>query len=248
MERTLRPYFAELVGALILVCAGAGSVCATYQAEGGDPLFRTLASALAEGAALAVAVTASSRVSAACFNPALTLMLWVFRRLDGPRTLALALVQLAGGVLGGLAVRLMFPENALLRAWAGTPHLQSYLAPDGPSAVTLSGLLAGAAIEALFTAFLAFAVFATLLDRRGPRMGGLGVGLAQAVIVLVGFRLTGGAANPARYFGPGVWQYTVPSLAAARPLADHLVYWAGPIVGALAGGWAYGAIFRPPQE
>src|SRR5438552_1424316 len=71
-----------------------------------------------------------------------------------------------------------------------------------------------------------------ITDRRAPRLGGLGAGLMQAVIVLTGFYLTGGSANPARWFGTVIWEYTSISL---RDLAfaDHPVYWMGPIVGAL---------------
>jgi glycerol uptake facilitator-like aquaporin len=111
--------------------------------------------------------------------------------------------------------------------------------------VTAAALLTGGALEALFTALLTFAVFATLLDTRGPKVGGLGAGMAQAAIVAFGFWLTGGCANPARWFGPAVWEPTLPEVWGQHRLADHAVYWAGPVVGALAGGWLYATFILP---
>src|SRR5260370_19458492 len=90
----------------------------------------------------------------------------------------------------------------------------------------------------LFTLLFTFAIFGTIIDRRAPRLGGLAAGLAQAGIVLIGFNITGGAANPARWFGPAVWEYTVVSLK-ENTFADHPVYWMGPILGALLAGAAY---------
>ncbi len=64
-------------------------------------------------------------------------------------------------------------------------------------------------------------------------------------MILFGFYLTGGAANPARWFGPLVWQAT---LSTGIQLGDHMVYWAGPIAGALIGALIYSAIFGMPQR
>ncbi len=72
------------------------------------------------------------------------------------------------------------------------------------------------------------------------------VGLAQTAVVLFGFRLTGGAANPARWFGTVVWEMTLPR--ATNALADHTVYWVGPILGALLGGFLYVFVMQPPEE
>ena len=109
-----------------------------------------------------------------------------------------------------------------------------------------NALNAGGLLEAGFAFLLTVAVFATLIDPRGPRLGGVVVGMAQTAAVLVGFHLTGGAANPALYAGPGLWQLTLPG--AVRPLADHPVYWGGPIVGALLGGLFYTALVLPPEK
>jgi glycerol uptake facilitator-like aquaporin len=150
-------------------------------------------------------------------------------------------MQMLGGVLAGLAVFGLFKADG---SRLGTPHLQRFLRPD--DTVPLGSVFSGIAVEVCLTFLVTVAVFATLVDRRGPRLGGVVVGLAQAAAVLFGSRLTGGAANPARWFGPAVWQLAVPGTQA--PFTDHAVYWVGPVAGALLGGVFYNLVIAPPEK
>jgi glycerol uptake facilitator-like aquaporin len=248
MDFKLRPYLIELLGTFVLVFVGAGTVCVSYRTESGPPWIN-IAVALAEGCALAAALTFSTLDGpGGCLNPAFTLMLWVCKRLSGSRTLGFIAAQLIGATLAGLVVRESFGELVLTDARLGTPHLGTSLYSNG--GISLSGLLAGIGLEAVFTAIVAFAVFATLIDPRRPRQGGIGVGIAQIAVILFGFSLTGGCANPARWFGPALWQTTVPALnnGLPGPFADHTIYWVGPIIGALLGGVLYSSVILPPER
>jgi MIP family channel proteins len=247
-DNLVRASIAEALGTFLVVFFGAGAVC--VQALTRWPEMGVAAVALAEGLALGVALTATWHVSHGGLNPAVTLTLWVFGRLDNARALAFAAAQLVGAVVAGLALLLLFYENVLDRPEVrlGTPHLTGALVEAGQP-VKFGALITGIALEALFTAVVVVALFATLLDPRGPRLGGFGVGLAQVAVVAFGARLTGGAANPARWLGPAVWQPAVPKLwAAGGALADHAVYWAGPTLGALLGGLLYGSLIMPPEK
>src|SRR5260370_909155 len=105
-------------------------------------------------------------------------------------------------------------------------------------------LLRGIAIEMVFGFLYTRAIFGTIIDRRAPRLDGLGPGLMQAVIVLTGFYLTGGSANPARWFGTVIWEYTSITLR-DRAFTDHPVYWMGPIAGALFASSIYVQLIPP---
>ena len=250
MDASVRMYLAELFGTFLVVLIGAGAICSSYL-PAADPRFYTvggvtLAAALAAGFALAVAVSATCHLSVGCCNPAITLALFVTRRLDGGRTTLLILVQLLGAFLAGLTLRGLFSADVLVEARMGSPHLKALLGPD--NTITLYSLAAGVAVEFLLTAFLTIAAFSTLLDRRAPRMGGIGLGLAQIAVVLFGFHLTGGAANPAQWFGTAVWQLTLSMPQTLRPLGDHPVYWVGPIFGALAGSVFYNVVIAPVDK
>jgi glycerol uptake facilitator-like aquaporin len=265
-NKLLRACLAELVGTFAVVLVGAGAACAAALTT--EPRLDLTAVALAEGLTLAVMLTATYRVSGGGFNPALTLMLWVFRRIDGRKLAGFVVAQLIGAALAGLILRFTFPDpDPVLKTYLGTPHLRGFQTPEG--GVSLAGIFSGVGYETIFTALLAFAFLATLADRRGPgvggraivlaqtkdahesilvptpAVGGLIVGLAQTAIILFGSRLTGGVANPARWAGPMVWELT---LGAKGALADHTVYWVGPVVGALVGGFLYTWIVRPSDE
>ncbi len=251
MDFKPRPYLAELLGTFVLVFVGAGTVCADYRTESGQPWIGLAGIALAQGCATAAALTFSTLDGpGGLLNPAFTLMLWVAKRLDGVRVLGFIVAQLAGAALAGLAVRSVFGGGIVAtEARLGTPHLMRPLL-DADGNVPIASIFAGIGLEALFTAIVAFAAFATLIDPRRPRQGGIGVGIAQTAVVLLGYGLTGGSANPARWFGPAVWQTTVPALATAvpPPFADHTAYWVGPVLGALLGGVLYTAFVLPPER
>jgi aquaporin Z len=246
MDAKLRMYLAELAGTFILVLVGAGTVCAERLTAA--PALDVTGIALAEGFALAVALTVTFYISPGCLNPAVTLMQWVFRRLANRQAAALIGVQLLGAALAGLVLRLTFSDQVLRDAHLGAPYLKpsGWVSLDGQ--VSLGGLLGGTGLE-LFGAFLVtLAVFASLFDPRAPRVGGILVGLAQAAFVLLGFRLTGGAANPARWFGPVVWMTTLHESLHRQWPSEAFLYVGGPVLGALAAAFLYQALIRPPEK
>jgi glycerol uptake facilitator-like aquaporin len=244
MDQKLRMYLAELVGTFLVVLVGAGTVCAFHLLR--TPSLDKTGIALAEGFALAVALTVTFYVSIGCLNPAVTLMLWVFRRLESGPAAVLILMQLLGATCAGLILRLAFKDDVLVLAHGGAPHLtEAYLSSDG--GLTIGSLVSGTGWELFFALVVTLALFATFFDPRAPRLGGILPGLAQAAVVLLGFNLTGGSANPARWFGPAVWLATVPG-AGTPQLADALIYVGGPVLGALAAAFLYHALILPSPK
>lgn len=244
MDNKSRTYLAELIGTFILVLVGAGTVCAADLR--GLPPFTVTGLALAEGLTLAVVLTVTSYVSTGCLNPAITIMLWVFKRLDNAQAGGLIAMQLLGGVLAGLVLRLMFASEVLASMHAGAPYLKAFN-PEGGTPL-LRHLVSGTAFELFLTSLVTLAAFATLFDRRAPRLGGLIVGLAQIVAVLFGYYFTGGAANPARWFGPALWEATVQGAARPSWLAEAVVYVGGPVLGALVAAVLYVNLILPPEK
>ncbi|HXG10958.1 MAG TPA: aquaporin [Gemmataceae bacterium] len=246
MDTSPRTYLAELIGTFTLVFLGAGVVCTSKLAElSGQYQPYLVGIALTQGAILAAALTATLNVSGGYLNPAVTLTLWVYKRLAGGRAFGLVVAQVLGALLAGLLLRITFREDVLQEARLGTPHLFLPVFGGQPNEPPrLAMVLSGIGIELVLTFILTFAIFGTVIDPRAPRLGGLGVGLALTACVLVGFDLTGAAANPARWLGPVVWEATVRSEGAFH---DHAVYWIGPTLGALLAGGLYTALILPPE-
>lgn len=208
---------AEAVGTFLFFFVGMGAVVlGDHTGDGGGGL---LGVALAHGLVLAVLVSALGPVSGGHFNPAVTFGVMLAGRISAGLASAYVAVQLAAAVLAGLALRLVFPESSWQPSAIGTPALGEGIGPG-----------AGIAIEAILTVVLLIAVFGTAIDRRAPKIGGLAIGLAVAADILMGGPLTGGAMNPARWFGPAV---------ASGTFADWYVWWIGPLLGAAVAAALY---------
>jgi aquaporin Z len=247
MESKPRSYVAEGFGTFLVVLVGAGAICAGNLLRSVDPDHQPVAAyAIAEGFGLAVALTVTLYVSLGCLNPAITIMLWVFRRLETRQMAALIASQVMGAALAGLLLRLGFSEEALRDSHLGAPFLKGSLVPtEGATAGTL---FSGTAVELLAGALVTLALFASILDPRAPRMGGVLVGMAQSAAVVFGFNMTGGIGNPARWFGPAIWYPTLLPEKQPSFVTDALIYCGGPVLGALAAAFLYHSLILPEEK
>jgi len=212
LNREATPYLAELIGTFSFVLLGAGAITVNNANTG---TLGVLGIALANGLGLAALIYAFGHVSGANFNPAVTIALWITKKLE-PSVAALYIIaQLFGAVLAGI-----FIEGFLGGASLAVPIIPGKLDAVGATF-----------IEALLTFVLVLVIYGSLVDRRSHTgHSGLAIGLAYSALILVGFNLTGAALNPARVFGPAfvdnLW-------------TNHLIYWIGPIVGAVVAGLVY---------
>jgi MIP family channel proteins len=215
---TARPYVAEFVGTLLFVFIGAGSVVANAASANA---LGAVGTALAHGVALAIIVSATMAISGGHINPAVSVGLWLAKKIDNRNLGFYILAQLLGAIVAALLVKAFFPAGAARVTSLGTPQISG----------TLS-LFEAIALEAIMTFFLVSAVFGTCVNPRAPNVGGFGIGLTVLVCALTGGALTGAALNPARAFGPALvaWDWH-----------GQAVYWIGPLLGAVAAAalWRY---------
>jgi MIP family channel proteins len=219
----VRRGIAEFVGTFALIFMGMGSI-AFIQSN------LLVGVAFAHGLTIAVMASAVGHISGGHFNPAVTLGFLVTRRIAPALASLYWLAQLAGAVLGALALRALFPSEANLDA--GVPVVN-------PTINAFQGL----AIEALLTFFLVWVVFATAVDPGGAfkTISGLAIGLTITIGILATGPLTGAPMNPARALGPeivfNIWD-------------DFWIYLVGPAIGgaiaALAYEWLYLRADRVP--
>jgi MIP family channel proteins len=225
MPSLLRRSLAEALGTFALVFIGIGSVAAKYYPDANYGIFGI---ATAHAIVLAVMVTATMAISGGHLNPAVTVGLLVARRTTGRTAAAYIVAQLLGAVLAALAIKAIFPIGVIRPIALGTPTIASN--------IQISQAIA---LEAILTFFLVSAVFGTCVNAEAPKVGGFGVGLVLWFDIIVGGPLTGAAMNPARAFGP--------ALVAGQWVA-HIVYWAGPILGAVVAALVWEYVLLPPRE
>jgi len=221
-----RNFIAEFVGTFALVFIGGGAIM--MASHTGNPA-GLLQIALAHGLILALMVSATMNVSGGQLNPAITIGLLVARRITPTVAGVHIVAQLLGAVVAAFALKWAMP-SAVFAATQG-----------GGQSVALDITAAQAiGLEAIATFFLMFVIYGTAVNSDAPKIGGLAIGLTIAADILAIGPLTGASMNPARSFGPAL---------ASGVFAGQVVYWAGPILGAIAAAmlWEFG-ILKPERK
>ncbi len=199
---------AEFIGTFTLIFIGVGAIACDVMT---GHLLGLTGIALAHGLAIAVMVSATAAVSGGHLNPAVTFGALVARKIDVVNGIGYIIAQCLGGIAAAFVVKLAMPEQVLSAI--------SYGIPVVTKGTTLTQALI---MEIVLTFFLVFVVFGTAIDKRAPKVGGLFIGLAVAMGVLMGAAVSGAAMNPARHLGPAV---------AGGGYENIWLYWVGPLVG-----------------
>jgi len=210
----LRRYLAEFVGTFGIVFAPV-ALSATSHFSGADRSL--MAAAWVSGLAVLAMIYALGHISAAHFNPAVTLGFAIARRFPWQYVLPYWIAEFLGGITAAALVALLF----------GGGH--GVHIPVGP-------LVRAVGVEAILTFFLMLVIIAVATDRRANgAVPGLAIGLTVVFDVLIGGAITGGSMNPARSLGPALF-------GGAAPLSVYWVYIVGPLLGATMASLLYESI------
>lgn len=211
---TVRKAVAEFVGTFTLIFVGAGAIIATGNRD-------LLLIALAHGFAIGVMVSATGHISGGHLNPAVTMGALVGRQITPKLALVYWISQLLGGLSAAVTLLGIFPWSQSQLYKLGTPEL-------GANVTVIAAILT----EAVLTFFLVFVVYGTGIDPKGAfhAVGGMAIGFTIALDIMMGGPITGGAMNPARWFGPAV---------VSGFFDNWYVYWIGPLAGGIVAGLVY---------
>ncbi|HEX8690790.1 MAG TPA: aquaporin [Solirubrobacterales bacterium] len=226
-ERGLAAYLAELIGTLLLVFFVV-SVVVLYVATGNQPQFGTdfAVVGLVHAFLLFGLIVMFGVVSGGHFNPAVTLAAAAIRRIAPIDALIYILAQLSGGVLGALLAK-----GLLLDEGRATNYAAAQVAP------LLGGNLQGMIVEGIGTFCLVLVILAAVFSRKSfKEWAPLAIGTTLGFIVMVGGPLTGGAFNPARWFGPAL---------VANEWGSVWPYLVGPILGSLLAAGVFRFVLEP---
>jgi MIP family channel proteins len=225
VESNARAAVAEGIGTFALIFFGAGSVVLYLNGQ-----LDLVGVALAHGLVIAIMVSQMAHLSGGAFNPAIQIALWVTGKAPSARTVTFLVAQLVAGAAAALLLKFLVPAQAFDAALGGSPTL-------GIGISSGKGIL----LEAVGTFFLVWAVFATIVDDRGPfgKIAGLPIGLTITFGMLAIGPWTGGAFNPARWFGPAL---------ASGHWDDWYVWIVGPTAGGVLAGVGYWGLFLRDHE
>ena len=208
----LRRYLAEWIGTFTIVFAPVALSASGHflGAEGG-----LMAAAWVSGLSVLAMIYALGHISAAHFNPAVTLGFAVAGRFPWRYVLPYSVAQVLGGIAAAALAALLF----------GGGH-GAHIPASGPLARAVG-------VEAVLTFFLMLVIISVATDKRANgAVPGLAIGLTVVFDVLIGGAITGGSMNPARSLGPALF-------AGGPALSVYWLYVVGPILGALVAARLY---------
>jgi len=192
----------EATGTALLVFFGAGVATLSFGfgATGSSISAGVVATALTFGLILLVLAYALGPVSGAHVNPAVTLGFLVARRVSLRDAVGYWAAQLVGAIVGAAVL------YALLHA-ASAYRTRMGLGANGFGQQSMVGLNAGGALlaEVVLTFVFVFAVLSATRKAASALTAGVTIGLALAVVHLIGIPLTGTSVNPARSIGPALF-------------------------------------------
>lgn len=209
----MKKYLAELIGTAVLVLLGCG---AAVFAGAGQPFASvgTLGVAFAFGLSVVAMAYSIGKVSGCHINPAITLGVFLSKRMSAKDAAMYIISQIIGAIIGS--------------------SILYFLAKDSGSTTTLTGAN-GFAEGAMMTAFVAEFVFTFIfvlvvlgVTSKGALndFAGLAIGLALVLIHIVCIPITGTSVNPVRSIGPAIFQ-------GGAALTQLWVFIVAPLLGAV---------------
>ena len=198
----MKKFVAELIGTFMLVFIGTGAVVFGNGVEG----LGHLGIALAFGLAIVVAAFSIGTVSGAHLNPAVSIAMFVNKRLSSSELVNYILGQVVGAFLASGAVFFLLANSGMSTASLGENALANGVTVFG-------GFL-----------FVLVIMTVTSASKGNGAIAGLVIGLSLMAMILVGLNITGLSVNPARSLAPAV-------LVGGAALQQVWIFILAPIVG-----------------
>ena len=224
--RSLKAYVAEFLGTFVLVFAITLAVTLFISAQGTGSDWAVVG--LVHAFVLFMLVASLGVISGGHFNPAVTIAATFLRKINPADGALYVFAQLLGGMAGAFVTKLVISDPVGKTVNFGAVGLNKGLLGG-------SGDWTGLIVEALGTFFLVWAVVALAMSPKTPKeWAPLVIGVTLGFGVMIAGPLTGGALNPARWFGAAV---------AGDQWSNWWVYLVGDIAGGLLGGLTYWYLF-----
>lgn len=214
----MKTYVTEFIGTFFLVLA----ICLT----GGNYL-----APIAIGAMLTVMVYMGGPISGAHYNPAVTLAVFIRKKISLKDGLIYMVFQVLGAFCAALLVNQLWGRSI-----------------GGPRPNADINILKPLAIEMVFTFALALVVLSVATSKKsaGNSYFGLAIGFTVMAAAFAGGGISGGAFNPAVGTGP-ILVDTLFGDCPCHPMDNLWIYLVGPFTGAIVAAIAY-KIINPDEE
>lgn len=224
MKQDVKKFVAEMIGTFVLVFGGCGSAVLAGSHIG------FLGVSFAFGLSLLIMAYAIGPVSGCHINPAVSIGLFLAKKINVKELGYYIVAQVIGGIIAGYTLYAVASGSEGFNLSAGFATNGFGLHSPGQYSMT-----AAIVVEIVLTAFLLFTIMGTTHSKFPSGFGGLAIGLMLVLIHLVGIPVTNTSVNPARSIGVAVVQ-------GGWALEQLWVFIVAPIIGAIIGVLAYNVI------
>lgn len=225
----MKKYIAEMIGTFVLVFGGCGSAVLAGEKIG------FLGVSLAFGLTLLTMAYAIGPISGCHINPAVTIGLFVSKKMDSRDVAGYIIAQIIGGIVAA-ALLLVIAKGV---AGGYDPTLTGFAANGyGSHSPGRYNLISALLAEVILTFFLMFTVLGATDIKAPVGFAGIPIGFVLALIHLVGIPITNTSVNPARSIGPAVF-------VGGWALSQLWLFIIAPIAGALIAAVVYRVIGTP---
>jgi len=230
MPFNLKAWLAELVGTFTLVFFILMSIIVYLVVLKNDsPTGALVGIALVHGVILTSLVYAIGPISGCHLNPAVSIALAAIKKIKPIDAIAYIVAQLIGATMASFLASFILPQGIEVKFGLTLPS----------SSIGNSQTIA-LVVEIVLTFFLMMSIMGGAVSPKAPAgASGLTIGFTLAAAIFVGAPLSGASLNPARTLGPAL---------VSGVFDAHIIYWIGPIVGALIAAFLYQYGFLKKEE
>lgn len=222
----MKKYLCELIGTAILVLFGCGSAAIAGSALG------TLGIAFAFGLSIIALAYVIGNVSGCHVNPAVSLAMFIDKRMSLKDFIFYVIFQVIGAILGISILYFIMKNSGINIAIHG-------LGANGfgdNSAVNLT-MFGALVVEIILTFIFVFTILGVTADSSKNSISGIVIGLTLTFVHIMGIPLTGTSVNPARSLAPALFTGGV-------ALSQVWVFILAPFIGAALAAIAYRFIIK----
>lgn len=210
----MKKYLAEMVGTMVLVLMG----CGVAVSLGCDPTVNipaVVGTAMAFGLSVVAMAYTIGGISGCHINPAITLGVFLSGRMSAKDCGMYMIFQVIGAIIGSAILYVLTSSSDGSIVGTGANDLQT-------GVTVMGGLIA----EIVFTFVFVLVVLGATSKTNGAtnNFAGLAIGLALVLVHLVCIRYTGTSVNPARSFGPALFQ-------GGSAMVNLWIFIVGPFIG-----------------
>lgn len=217
----MKKYVCEFIGTAVLVLFGCGSAAIAGGVLG------TVGIALAFGLSVVAMSYVIGNISGCHVNPAVSLAMLINKKMDAKDFICYVIAQILGAI-AGIAILYTIMINSGLEIDVQGLGANGF---DTASSVNLS-MIGAIVTEVVLTFVFIFTVLGVTSDEKKSSVTGIVIGLALALVHIVGIPLTGTSVNPARSLAPALFL-------GGEALEQVWVFIVAPLVGAALAAVAY---------